>query len=96
MYLAGSSPAFSPNNVSILTVPVNGTAPQMMGQRLMLKGGFQAEWQRLNPRHVTYNSGFSGWLSGIFKESVVGYFAPLRMLYWLAKCTGNWISRLLK
>lgn len=53
-----------------------------MGQRL-LKDEFLAEWQSLNPRHVTYNSGFSGWLNGIFKESVVGYFAPLRMLNWL-------------
>lgn len=62
----------------------------------MFKSGFWAEWQRLNPRQLTYNSGFSGWLNGIFKESVVGYFAPLRMLHWLTLRAGNWISGLLK
>lgn len=49
----------------------------------MFKDEFWAEWRRLNPVYVKENSGFWLWLGCIFKETVPGYFAPLRMVYWL-------------
>ena len=48
----------------------------------MLKDEFWVEWRRLNPVYVKEDSGFWLWLGCLFKETVPGYFAPLRMVYW--------------
>jgi len=49
----------------------------------MFKDEFWVEWQRLNPVYEKENSGFLLWLDRITKETALGYFAPLRIAYWL-------------
>ena len=44
----------------------------------------QAEWQRLNPRYVKENDDVLTAVLAAFRETVPGYFAPLRFLWWLA------------
>ena len=41
------------------------------------------EWQRLNPTYGNAEDGFSRAFFAAFRETVPGYFAPLRFLWWL-------------
>jgi hypothetical protein len=63
--------------------------PFRSGGRAMFKDDFWQEWRRLNPRCIRPEDGlrvvfFKGFHAGLF-----GYFAPLRMLWWLLKQGAN-------
>ena len=44
----------------------------------------QAEWQRLNPQYVRETDGFFKAFVAACRETMPGYFAPMRFLWWLA------------
>lgn len=50
----------------------------------MFKDEFLSEWRRLNPRYVRPDDGFWSTVVHAARESLPGYFAPLRMGLWLA------------
>lgn len=49
------------------------------------------EWQRLNPSYRRKEDGFLRTVLAAFRETVPGYVAPLRFLWWLA--TKSWRQR---
>ena len=49
----------------------------------------QREWHRLNPRFVKQEDSLFQVLIGASRETVLGFFAPLRILWWLA--TKSWM-----
>lgn len=46
------------------------------------------EWQRLNPRYVKPEDTFWQSFLGGLREGLQGFFAPLRLLWWLV--TRSW------
>ena len=50
----------------------------------MFKDEFIDKWKRLNPRYGQPGGGLKANFLPGFYESLYGYFAPLRMAWWLA------------
>lgn len=51
----------------------------------MFKDEFRAEWRRLNPRFMKAGDGLREAFIHGFQEGFPGYFAPVRMAWWLVK-----------
>ncbi|MEO5658575.1 MAG: hypothetical protein ABIQ90_02095 [Polaromonas sp.] len=51
----------------------------------MFKDDFKREWCRLNLQYIRPEDGLLATLAGAVRETLPGYFAPLRMLWWLIK-----------
>lgn len=58
---------------------------QFKGERSMSWNEFATEWQRLNPRHVKPDDGPVLAFLHACRETPQGYFAPLRLAWWLAR-----------
>lgn len=52
------------------------------------KDKWLTEWRRLNPRYVLPGDDLWQTFKHGFQEGLPGFFAPLRMLWWL--CRGRW------
>lgn len=55
---------------------------------MTLKDKWLAEWRRLNPKYVRPDDNLWQVFWHAFMEGWPGYFAPLRMAWWLIK--GGW------
>lgn len=55
---------------------------------MSFKDKCRAEWRRLNPKYVTPNDNLRRVFWHAFQEGLPGFFAPLRMAWWLI--TGGW------
>ena len=51
----------------------------------------RSEWHRLNPRYVRDNDDVRTVFVAASRETLWGYFAPLRFLFWLA--SHSWRQR---
>ena len=59
----------------------------------MFKGEFSAEWTRFNPKHVKPGDGLWATFVGAARETVPGFFAPLRMLWWVMLYAARRLSK---
>lgn len=59
----------------------------------MFKDEFSVEWKRLNPKHVKPDDGLWATFVGAARETVPGFFAPLRMLWWVIGFVGRGLSK---
>ena len=51
--------------------------------RKLFRERCRAEWKRLNPRYVGEDDTPGRALMQAAREGVIGYFAPLRLIWWL-------------